>query len=446
MLVFGYRSPVQDFSIILLGCVMLFLSVWPALQWATHVRPWFPVFEISMLTSAPFYALPVLSGHPEILPFGDALTRETAAVFAGFQLAAIGAFHVTRGRPARSALLLRPLLPPAWLRYAEAGIWVYTAYTYISVFTTLIPYEFLGTFRAIFSGLGTACMFLVGYRLGAGELSQAGKFGFGVNLVLQVLLSFATLQLISGISLLLLAGIGYVSASRRLPLVALGIGTIAVAFLHYGKSEMRNRYWSEDEQAVPAIEQLPAFYAEWMEVSLTQDEREEFTGVRQTQIWERASLFQMLCMIVDRVPEIRPYLNGESYVDLPALLIPRFLWPDKPSALESNVRLALHFNLVDEESAANVSIAFGPVAEAYANFGLIGALGFGALLGWIMKLCVVSAIGAPQFSALGLFMILLTAWSFQVELVVATWVSSIFQASIAVIGLPLALNAFMDSR
>src|SRR5690606_24852343 len=124
-------------------------------------------------------------------------------------------------------------------------------------------------------------------------------------------------------------------------------------------------YWSEDEQRKPTLTEIPGFYSEWIQVSLTQDEREEFTGVKQTQLWERASLFQMLCMIVDRVPEIRPHLDGESYVDLPALLVPRFLWPDKPSALESNVRLALHFGLVDEESAANVSIAFGPVAEAY---------------------------------------------------------------------------------
>src|SRR5690606_18766030 len=46
MLVLGYLSPVQDYSIVLLGCVMLLLSVWPALQWAERVRPWFPVFEI----------------------------------------------------------------------------------------------------------------------------------------------------------------------------------------------------------------------------------------------------------------------------------------------------------------------------------------------------------------------------------------------------------------
>lgn len=443
MLVLGYLSPVQDYSIVLLGCVMLLLSVWPALQWAERVRPWFPVFEISMLSSAPFYALPVLAGHPDLLPFGDALTRKTAAVFVGFQLAAIVAFHVTRGRRASSEALLRPLLPGRWLRYAEAGIWVYTVYYYIANFTGLIPYEFSGTLRAIFGGLGIACMFLIGFRLGAGDLSQASKFGFGFNLLVQVLLSFATLELHSGISLLLLAAIGYVSASRRLPLLALCVGAAMVAFLHYGKSEMRNRYWSEDGHHRPTLEQLPAFYAEWVDVSLTQRERGQTTDVKQSQLWERVSLFQMLCMVVDRVPEIRPPLGGESYIDLPALLVPRFMWPEKPSALESNVRLALHFHLVDEESAGDVSIAFGPVAEAYANFGLWGVLVFGGLLGWFMKLCVVGAIGAPQFSALGLFTILLTAWSFQVELVFATWVSSLFQASVTVIGIPLALSAVM---
>ena len=437
-------SPVTDYSILLLGSLILLLSAWPALQWAERVRPWFPVFEICMLTGAPFYAVPVLAGHPDLMPFGDEVTRHTALIFVAFQLAAIGTFQATQGRPVGSPLLRRPLLPPAWLRSAEAGLWLYSAYYYVAHFTPLIPYEYLGTLRAIFTGVGIASVFLVGYRLGARDLSQAGKFGFGLNLVIQVLMSFSGLELLAGMSLLLLGLIGYVAASRRLPLVLIVIVAAAVAFLHHGKSEMRNRYWSEDEHRRPALTEFPAFYAEWIEVAATQRAREQETGIKQSQLWERASLFQMLCLTVDRVPELKPHLNGTSYVDLPALLIPRFLWPDKPSALESNVRLALHFDLVTLESAGNVSIAFGAVAEAYANFGFLGVLAFGALLGFALKRCVLLAVGAPQFSAVGLFMILLTAWSFQVELVAATWVSSLFQASVAVIGLPLALRTLLD--
>jgi putative effector of murein hydrolase len=53
--------------------------------------------------------------------------------------------------------------------------------------------------------------------------------------------------------------------------------------------------------------------------------------------------------------------------------------------------------------------------------------------------CTLS-IGAPQLSTIGLFVILLTAWSFQAEMVAATWISSLFQASVVALGIPLGLR------
>jgi hypothetical protein len=149
--------------------------------------------------------------------------------------------------------------------------------------------------------------------------------------------------------------------------------------------------------------------------------------------------------VVSRVPDHKPYLYGVSYVDIPALLVPRFLWPDKPSSLQSNVRLALYFGLVDEESAQNVSIAFGPLAESYVNFGFIGLGLLGAIVGIGYKYVSTLSTGASQLSAIGLFVILLTAWSFQDEMVAATWVSSLFQAAVVVVGLPLGLRKFFGA-
>jgi hypothetical protein len=42
---------------------------------------------------------------------------------------------------------------------------------------------------------------------------------------------------------------------------------------------------------------------------------------------------------------------------------------------------------------------------------------------------------------MGLFLILLTAWSFQVELVMASWLTSLFQATVVVVGIPFAIRA-----
>jgi hypothetical protein len=82
------------------------------------------------------------------------------------------------------------------------------------------------------------------------------------------------------------------------------------------------------------------------------------------------------------------------------------------------------------------------VAESYANFGILGCAVLGLLLGYLYKRVTVAALGSPQFSALGLLTILLAAWSFQVEQIFATWLISLCQACLVVIGLPLVFRIF----
>ena len=77
---------------------------------------------------------------------------------------------------------------------------------------------------------------------------------------------------------------------------------------------------------------------------------------------------------------------------------------------------------------------------------MIGAIGLGFVFGAGYKRLASMADGAPYFSAIGLLMIVLTAWSFQAEQAFATWISSLFQACVVVIGIPLAYRKFMGSN
>jgi len=230
--------------------------------------------------------------------------------------------------------------------------------------------------------------------------------------------------------------IGYVSSRRSLPWVPLLFVLPLVALLHLGKPDMRSIYW-QGGKPLPTLTELPAFFSEWLGYSLAPRDTQE-----NSTLFERASLIQMLCLSVDRVPSVKPYLEGESYIDIPAQFVPRFLWPDKPSGLLSNIRLALYFNLVNLSNATSVSIAFGIVAEAYINFGFLGVAGLGALMGMVFRRLSMLSQSAPIFSSLGILMILLTAWSFQIEQVMATWLGSLFQAAVVCIGLPLAYRRF----
>lgn len=423
----------------LLGLAILLLAAWPALRWARDACDWFPAFEISMLTSVAFYALPLLSDHTELDHYPPSVINQAGLLVVGYLLAANIGFSLVRNPPQAPTWATASLLPQSAHRFIAGGMLMNSIYLAIATFTQIIPTAFTGTFRALFFGIGILSTFILARQWGLKQLPRQRMVFITLNLFVQVVLLFSQLYLINGISLLALALIGYASARRSIPWLPVAIILPLVALLHLGKPDMRRHYW-EEKRPAPTVLELPAYFAEWVGHSFSA--REDKDQRTRSTIVERASLIHMLCISVDRVPSLKPYLGGESYIDIPAQIVPRFLWPGKPSSLLANVRLGLHFNLIDPDDPFAVSIAFGTVSEAYINFGVVGVLVLGFICGYCFKRITLLARGAPQFSALGVFMILLTAWSFQAELVLATWLSSLFQAAIVCIGLPLAYRKF----
>ena len=153
----------------------------------------------------------------------------------------------------------------------------------------------------------------------------------------------------------------------------------------------------------------------------------------------------LLCLIIEYTPGRQDYLYGKTYSYVLPQLIPRFFWHDKPRSHVATYALAIYYGLQREEDTATTTIAFGLVTEAYANFGLLGALLLGVFWGfWLKKLQIWSTF-SPMFSFAGLLMVLLTAWAFNAELTLAAWVSSLQQAVIAVLGIPLFIRSFFGN-
>jgi hypothetical protein len=422
------------------GLAILFVSTWPALNWARLRQPWFPAFEITQLACAAFYAFPLLNRHSDLVNYSGEVLASAGGLVLLYLVVANLAF----------AFAKRPVRPPRWATTSllpenvqNSLPWLFnlcTLYLYIEAFTKLVPPDLQGSLRALFFGLGVICTFVQCQQIGLGGLSQQLRALFFVNLSLQLIMMTSQLYLIGSISLFALAVIAYAAARRRIPWLALGVVVPVVALLHLGKSEMRRVYWEEKKPA-PGLLDLPGFYGEWFHFSLNR-EFADAGARRQASIIERASLIHMICMAVDRVPETKPHLNGSTYASVPAFLIPRFFWPGKPSSLLANVQLALHYELVNPNDPYTVSIAFGLISEAYTNFGALGVAALGLVLGLLYKRVTLASVGTPQFSALGILMILLTAWSFQAEFILATWIASLGQAAAVCIGLPLLYQQF----
>jgi hypothetical protein len=246
-----------------------------------------------------------------------------------------------------------------------------------------------------------------------------------------------SLVLIGALSLIGIALLGYLSGGKRIPWLVIGATFAIIAVLHTGKSRMREKYWDTGLPS-PTLSQLPAYYSEWFQYGL-QHSDENKTASRK--LLERTSLMHILCLISSYTPERQDYLYGSTYKHVLPQLIPRFFWPDKPKSHIATYELSIYYGLQREQDTETTTIAFGLLAEAYANFGIIGSIMLGVFWGVLLKKLQIWSTYSPMFSFAGLLMVLLTAWAFSAELTMAAWISSFQQAAVVVLGIPFLVKS-----
>jgi len=444
----AYNAKVADVLHLYLGIIIFALSFVPGLLWAKSGGSRFPVFEPIMLLCANTYALPLLNGQEQLALYSSDIITKAGLTVILYQVCAISAYHLIKGRPGRSRFWTESILSNQMEKFIVYGLVLSTLYVIVSTFyPSVIPTEIASVLRAVFFGIGILCTFISTQRLGRGELNHSDKTVLFATLIPQMIIQTVELLLVSTISLMGIAFLGYLSGSKRIPWVALIFAFGALAVLNNGKTPMRAKYW-EQKLPNPTISQLPAYYTEWIGYGLeSQDSHLDGTKQKSSgrKLLERTSLIHMLCLVIDWTPDRQPYLYGETYGYVLPQLIPRFLWPDKPRSHIATYRLSIYYGLQDEDATNATTIAFGMLTEAYANFGIIGAGLLGIFWGSVLKKLQVLSFHSPMFSQAGLLMILLTAWAFGIELTMAVWISSLFQALIIVLGVPLLIRAFFSS-
>lgn len=440
---FTVTSQTRDFTHVMLGLGILTFAVLPMLLWFKNGGGRFPAFESMMLLSVGAYALPLLREHEHLQYFsGGVITRAALAVLL-YLVTGFIVYQSTPGLPRQGRFWRESILTRGVERTVSHGIILSTVFITVSTFTDWIPDDLFSVLRAIFYGIGTICTFVATQRWGRGELTSGDRGLFGLFLVAQLLFMATSLLLVQAITLMGVAFMGYLSGGRGVPWRTMLLAFAIVAVLHNGKFEMRRIYWEEKKPA-PGLLGLPSYYAEWLRYGLTPDGGSGGKGASRRLI-ERTSLMHILCLVAEYSPSRQPYLEGRTYANVLPQLIPRFFWPDKPRSHISTYQLSIYYGLQDEDATQTATIAFGQLAEAYANFGLLGAMALGAFHGFFIRKLQWWSRDSPMFSLAGLMMILVTAWSFNGELTMAAWVSSLFQALIVVLGLPLLLRGLFGS-
>ncbi|MDB6115566.1 MAG: hypothetical protein JWQ62_2511, partial [Lacunisphaera sp.] len=373
----SYTANVDDIMHLYLGLIMFALSILPALLWARSGGSRFPVFETILLLCANAYAMPVLNAREQLAGYSsEVITRAGLAVVV-YQVSAIASYLGVGGVPGRGLFWRESLITRQIEKLMVYGLILSTLYVWATKFTTWVPPQAESVLRAIFFGIGILCTFVTAQRWGRGEITRADKVVVVCTLVPQLIIMSVGLILISAISLIGIGLLGYVSGGKRIPwLVVGGIFTV-LAVLHTGKTQMRAKYW-EGHLPAPTMTQLPAYFAEWVDFGLQPTSGGKTVSQK---MLERTSLMHILCLIVDYTPARQDYLHGKTYTYVLPQLVPRYFWPDKPRSHIATYELGIYYGLQQEEDTNTTTIAFGLLAEAYANFGLFGSILLGLFWG-----------------------------------------------------------------
>src|SRR5208282_5564556 len=126
----------------------------------------------------------------------------------------------------------------------------------------------------------------------------------------------------------------------------------------------RAKYW-EGRAPAPTMMELPDFFGEWVVDGLATTQRGE-APIEKVSLLDRTSLIQILCLVVSNTPDRLPFLDGQTYAQIPAQFVPRFFWPEKPVGHISTYTLAVYYGLQNIEDTQKTTIGFGMLTEAYA--------------------------------------------------------------------------------
>jgi hypothetical protein len=434
-----YKFSYVSWEVVALAVLVCAAAVLPWFLWVRGRAPGYPLFPVMALTYLWTYGLPALNQQPMVAAYPPA--RQAAALGAAltFLLVATAVWLAVVGVPARQPARLLQFDRRATVPILLAGVAGAALFQLNNALRVVrIPPGVGSILSALFIALVSVAAPTLAFLLGMGRLSRSQVAAFLALFGAYTLIGLTALYVSSTVTLLV-AVLTYSIARGRVPLVLLGVLVLALSVLHLGKKEMRIRYWGQSATLKPW--DYPGFFYEWAEA-----------GVRQAVApappagkaggqdpLERSSLLWVMLRLQEQIPGRKPYLGGETYQIIPELLVPRVLNESKTVAIRGNQVLAVYSGMVRKEDVGRVSIGFGHLAEAYANYGWVGVLALAVLVGAGLGQVTRWSADAPVISFRGALTLLVLAACVQAEYTAGVLVSSLFQHTVVLGGLCLAL-------
>lgn len=427
-------APGTSLATLIIGATCMY----PVYLWCAGKVRGMPVFPFFTLTYLWTFCLPLLTENPNVLKYSP-----DQHLYAGLTTAIflISGTLVWMQLVKSSSAVTKPYRALKTETAETFFIAVVGAGALLNMYViggwTGIPDKLFTIVRGIILGLSFLGIFVLAYRCGEGSIPRQKARLFTIFLGLNILSAAASLILKTALTLFLLSVIAFVIGGRKLPLIPLMIGLVLLLPLHYGKHEMRHKYWSSTHYIQPW--EYPAWFQEWSGYAMAninpKPKRYEKKEKKESFV-ERSSVIHMLMMAQEKIPAQYTYVGGSTYAIIPLLFVPRALMPNKIRSHEGTHMLNIHIHRQTYQDTLRTTIAWGLLPEAYANFGLIGCAGIGAALGAFYGLVTRLAIGTPAFSARTMFCVLVLSLALaSTEWTAGVYAATLFQSSVPILGI-----------
>ena len=426
-------------------CVIAFSCMFPVYLWCAGKVKGMPVFPFFALTYLWTFCLPLLSENPNVLLYSGQEHLVAAGTVATFLFSGTAIWYQLVKTPGR---------PRSYLALGSKGaesffIGIVAAGAFINMYLiggwTGIPDKLFTILRNAILGLSFLGIFILAYRSGSGELTKLKQRIFFAFLCLNIFTAAAGLILKTALTLFMLSIIAFVVGGKRLPLLPLVFGLVSLLPLHYGKHPMRAKYWEGPTAHYIQPWDYPAWFAEWWGYALKEihheapryaapeEEKESFV--------ERSSVIHILMMAQEKIPAQFPYMNGATYQYVLVLMIPRAFYPAKPVSHVGTHMLNIHIKRQTPEQTEKTTIAWGLLPEAYANYGLAGAVGIGGFLGLFYALATRISVGTSAFSTRSMFSVLVLSFALaSTEWTAGVYSAALFQSTVPIVAMSVVMR------
>lgn len=392
--------------------MLLLLPCYAFLRWKEEKRGGLPVFAIIGFVYWWYFAIGLFWLDRTLMQNDPSTTgADQNGVTRALWLALVGVVCMGAGMNLRIPLLARadqPDLkdrPKSWI-YVRIILVVGTLASLVPGIANVLGAGGRQIIEILTSFVPTVALLLLLRRYLDGTASTQDKVLLSMFFPIKLVGGLASGWLGSALLLGLVCGAMYIVARRRIPWALIAASVAVMVFLQVGKNEFRTQYWYGDQRG-GIIERL-AFWVDKSASRWSDAIKSDSSGSARelaSQSLERTSLLTQVAHVLELTPETIPFLEGSSYSYLAITLVPRFVWPEKPSFNAANRYYQVAFGLTEERNLDTVSIAVGCLGEAYINFGWLGAigimLGIGIVLG-IYERSFVARDSSALFLGIGI--------------------------------------------